>query len=105
MATPTLSDVRAVAVAWWQEPGLPVLDDLIARVAALFTDPGAIIRGRIENQAGVYTLVLELERAGTIVTRSWTPTNGVRQETLGQIYCATYGCSIQQYEAKIAAGG
>lgn len=91
MATPTLTDLRNLAVAWWTEPGLPKLDDLQARIASIWTDPNAMVRARIENQAGVYTLVVELERNGTIVSRSWTPTNGLRQEDLADVCCQNLG--------------
>lgn len=101
MATPTLQQIRDVAVAWWREPGTPSLDVLRARVAALWTDGGAIVRMRIENRSGVYTLVAELERLGTIVTREWTPTNGERQEDLADVYCQEHGGTIRQREAEV----
>lgn len=104
MATPTLQQIRDVAVAWWQEPGRLRLDVLSARLAALWTDTNAIIRVRIENRSGVYTLVAELERNGTIATREWTPTSGVRQETLGDVYCQEHGSTLRTREARVAAG-
>lgn len=104
MAAPTLQQIRDVAVAWWRASGLPRLDVLSARLAALWTDSNAIVRMRIENRSGVYTLVAELERNGNIVTREWTPTNGERQETLGDIYCQEHGSSLRKREARIASG-
>lgn len=100
MATPTLSELRAIAVAWWREPGVPRLDVLDARLAATFTDAGAIVRSRVENRAGVYTLVVELERGGAVVSREWTPTAGERQDTLGDVFCGAYGTSLRDVEAR-----
>lgn len=104
MATPTLQQIRDVAIAWWQEPGRPRLDVLAARLAALWTDTNAIVRVRIENRSGIYTLVAELERNGTIVTREWTPVNGQRQEDLGDVYCQEHGSSLRTREARVASG-
>ena len=82
-------------MAWWREPGVPRLDVLDARLAAAFTDPGAIVRSRVENRAGVYTLVVELERNGTIIAREWTPTAGDRQGDLADIYDPSRGASMR----------
>jgi hypothetical protein len=49
MAAPTLAAVRAVAVAWWRGPRPRRLDDLRARIAALWTDPRATVRVSIDN--------------------------------------------------------
>jgi len=79
VAAPTLAQLRAVAVAWWREPGRPVLAVLRARVAALWTDPRCSVRVDIVNNAGVWSLVVTLEVRspdGTIantITRTWTP--------------------------------
>lgn len=94
MATPTLANLQALAIAWWQAPGLPNLDTLVAQIAQIWTDPGAIVRAQILNNSGVYSIRVELERNGTIVGRTWTPTNGQRQETLADIYCASLGGTL-----------
>ncbi len=104
MAPPALSEVRAVALAWWREPGAPLLPVLTARLAALWTDDGAIVRARLENRSGVYTLVLDLERQGNTVIREWTPPDGDRQETLGDVYSAELGGSLRAREG-IDVGG
>lgn len=105
MATPTLQALRDIAVDWWREPGPPRLDVLAARIAALWTDGNAIVRTRIENRAGEYVLVAELERNGTIVSREWTPTNGERQEDLADVYCQEYGTTLRDAETRGLTSG
>lgn len=97
MATPTLNQVRALAVDWWQEPGPKRLDALLARVAALFTDSGAIVRGRIENRSGSFVAVLELERNGVIVTREWAPAG--LQDALADVFDQSYGRTLREAES------
>ena len=102
MAVPTLLQLRTVIVEHIQQAldagEVPRLDVIQARVAALFTDPNAIVRMRIENQAGIYTLVAELERDGTIITRSWTPTHEFRQDIIADVFCQDYGATRRTAE-------
>jgi hypothetical protein len=98
MATPTLNQVRALAEAWFQEPGPKRLDAFTARLAALFTDPDAIVRGRIENRSGSYVAVLELERNGVIISREWAPAGA--QDALREIFCQEYCATVADAETK-----
>jgi hypothetical protein len=102
MATPTLAQIRGLTIDYMQacaaSSTTPRLDVIAARVAAIFTDPDAIVRMRIENRAGIYTLVAELERNGNTVTREWTPAGELRQDILADVYCAEYGATLRTVE-------
>jgi hypothetical protein len=98
MATPTLNQVSALAEAWFSEPGPKRLDALTARLAELFTDSAAIVRGRIENRSGVYTAVLEFEQDGTVITREWAPTG--LQDALREVFCQEYSATVADAESK-----
>lgn len=94
MATPTLAACRAIAVAWWREPGVPSLSVLQARLAGVFTNETRARIGcpRIVDNAGALSLVVELERDGSVVRSvSWTPNAGDRQETLLDVFDPTIG--------------
>jgi len=77
MPVPTLAEVKAVAAAWWREPGRPRIDVLRARLAALCTDPFTSIRAAIVN-VPPWTLFVRYEQrdaSGAVlntITRSAT---------------------------------
>lgn len=112
MSAPTLAQVRTVVVAWWREPGRPVLAVLRARIAKLWNDPNTSVRLSLVNNAGVWSVVAQLETRdanGVVVStvnRVWTPTSDDMQARIEKVADVVddLGTSPAERAAMAAAG-